>query len=256
LNFSTGDIGLLVDADQSGLDLGAIVHDHADLVGIRDDVIVGDDDARGIDDEAGAERIGFARRLHFCRSCRRPLGDPPRRFLKKSSKNSRTASLAAIAASPPAAAPALGLHALRSRDVDDGSITFSAMSAMPSGPRALAGTDASKLAALNEIAIPIRRRRRLKAGLAPVMSACLQRFKFGSTVRPNGSAAQASAPDIPAKNRPPAAHDCVDASYLRPLIAAIPGREANQNVRVAHLRIPDPRCAIGAPAVCPPTIQQ
>ena len=82
------------------------------------------------------------------------------------------------------------------------SITFSAMSAMPSGPRALAGTEASKLAALSEIAIPIRRRRLLKAGLAPVMSACLQRVEFSSTVRPNGSEAQAFAPDISAKNRP------------------------------------------------------
>jgi hypothetical protein len=86
------------------------------------------------------------------------------------------------------------------------------MSAMPSGPRALAGTGASKLAALNEIAIPIKRRRRLKAGLAPVMSACLQRVEFSSTVRPNGSEAQASAPDIPAKNRSRTAHDYVDAT--------------------------------------------
>jgi hypothetical protein len=52
------------------------------------------------------------------------------------------------------------------------------MSAMPSGPRALAGTEASKLAALSEIAIPIRRRRRLKAGLAPVMSARLQKGRI------------------------------------------------------------------------------
>src|SRR6185436_9461431 len=65
---------------------------------------------------------------------------------------------------------------------------------------------------LNEIAIPIRRRQRLKAGLAPVMSARLQKIEFGSTVRPNGSEAQASAPDIPAKNRPQAAHDYVDAT--------------------------------------------
>src|SRR5215208_5344774 len=65
LELQDRNVGLLVDADQLGLDLGAVVHDHVDLVGIRDDVIVGDDDARFIDDEAGAERIGFARRLHF-----------------------------------------------------------------------------------------------------------------------------------------------------------------------------------------------
>jgi hypothetical protein len=35
-----------------------------------------------------------------------------------------------------------------------------------------------------------------------------------STVRPNGSKAQAFAPDIPAKNRPQAAHDCVDATAI------------------------------------------
>ena len=64
LNFRHRDIGLLVDADQFGLDLGAVVHDDVDLVGIRDDVIVGDDDASGIDDETGAERIGLAR-LHL-----------------------------------------------------------------------------------------------------------------------------------------------------------------------------------------------
>src|SRR5881397_696763 len=142
-----------------------------------------------------------------------PLGAPPRRFLKKSSKNSSNGEpggncgIASLPLPPPLASTLCEVEILTTE-----SITFSAMSAMPSGPRALAGTDASKLAALSEIAIPIRRRRRLKAGLAPVMSACLQRVKFASTVRPNGSEAQASAPDIPAKNRPPAAHDCVDAT--------------------------------------------
>ena len=55
-----------------------------DLVGFRDDVIVGDDDAGGVDDEAGAERVDAARRPV------RRRGSPPwpRRFLKNSSKNS------------------------------------------------------------------------------------------------------------------------------------------------------------------------
>src|SRR3979490_1043831 len=53
----------------------------------------------------------------------------------------------------------------------------------------------------SETAAPIRRRRRLKAGLAPVMSAFLQRVDLGTTVRPNGSEAQAFEPDISAKNR-------------------------------------------------------
>ena len=77
------EIGLLVDADDVGLELAAVVHDDVDLVGIRDDVIVGHDDAGGIDDEAGAERVGLVRLQVAALAAR-----PPRRFLKKSSKNS------------------------------------------------------------------------------------------------------------------------------------------------------------------------
>ena len=36
---------VIADADQLGLDLGAVVEDDVDLIGIRDDVVVGDDDA-------------------------------------------------------------------------------------------------------------------------------------------------------------------------------------------------------------------
>ena len=65
------------------------------------------------------------------------------------------------------------------------SITFSAMSAIPSGPRALTGAAvASMLAALNAMAIPIRHRRLVKAGLAPVMSACLQRGRISLHTAP------------------------------------------------------------------------
>src|SRR5882724_12277368 len=97
------------------------------------------------------------------------------------------------------------------------SITFSAMSAMPSGPRANAGAEANTLAAPIVIAAPKRRRRRLTANLAPVISATLQgKFQAKSatehraTLRPNGAAAQACERDISTKNQPPAAHDCVD----------------------------------------------
>src|SRR5258705_4331325 len=93
------------------------------------------------------------------------------------------------------------------------SITFSAISAMPSGPRANAGAVANTLAAPIVIAAPRRRRRRLRAGLAPVISAYLQGKsgrEYRATLRPNGAAAQACDRDISAKNRPPAAHDCVD----------------------------------------------
>ena len=46
-----------------GRQLGAVVEDDVDLVGIGDDVIVGDDEAGRIDDEAGAERVDAARRV-------------------------------------------------------------------------------------------------------------------------------------------------------------------------------------------------
>src|SRR5262245_19535740 len=144
-------------------------------------------------------------------SLRSPLGEPPRRFLKKSSKNSSNGEpggncgTASRPPPPPLASTLCDVEMLTTE-----SMTFSAISAMPSGPRAMAGAVAIRPAAVSEIAIPIRRRRRLKAGLAPVMSGRLQRVGFISTVRPNGSEAQASAPDIPAKNRPRAPHDCVD----------------------------------------------
>src|SRR5262249_33250026 len=56
-----GEVGLLIPADDLGLEPRAVVENDGDLVGFRDDVIVGDDDAGRIDDEAGAERIDAAR---------------------------------------------------------------------------------------------------------------------------------------------------------------------------------------------------
>ena len=55
-------------ADQFGRELGAVVEDDADLVGVGDDVIVGHDEAGRIDDEARAERIDAVRRSD--RNCR------------------------------------------------------------------------------------------------------------------------------------------------------------------------------------------
>src|SRR6478735_8677793 len=130
-----------------------------------------------------------------------PLLPPPgpRRFLKKSSKNSSNGEPGGncgVAPPPPLASTVCDVEMLTTA-----SITFSAMSAMPSGPRAPAGTEASMVAAPSETAAPIRRRRRLRAGLAPVMSAYLQRVDLGTTVRPNGSERQAHEADISAKNR-------------------------------------------------------
>ena len=56
------EIGLLVAADDLGLQPGAVIEDDGDLVGVGDHVIVGHDDAGRIDDEAGAERVDPARR--------------------------------------------------------------------------------------------------------------------------------------------------------------------------------------------------
>src|SRR5437899_2841130 len=120
LELQDRNVGLLVDPDQLGLDLCAVVHDHVDFVGIRDDVIVGDDDARFIDDEAGAERIGFARRLHLAvlvaalrRTAAAVLEEVVEELLKRRARRQLRHRV-------PAAAAALGLHGLRGRDIDDG----------------------------------------------------------------------------------------------------------------------------------------
>src|SRR5262249_34401836 len=57
------EIALRVLADQRRLQLGAVIEDDIDLVGIGDDVIVGYNQARCLDDEAGAERVDAPRRL-------------------------------------------------------------------------------------------------------------------------------------------------------------------------------------------------
>src|SRR5436190_8020436 len=133
-----------------------------------------------------------------------PLGPPPpRRFLKKSSKNSSNGEPGGNCGVAPRSLPPplLASTVCEVEMLTTASITFSAMSAMPSGPRAKAGPAAIMVAAPSETAAPIRRRRRLKTGLAPVMSASLQRVDLGTTVRPNGSEAQAFEPDISTKNR-------------------------------------------------------
>src|SRR5437868_8418939 len=93
------------------------------------------------------------------------------------------------------------------------SITFSAMSAIPSGPRAKAGAD-SMLAAPIVAAAARWRRRRFRASRAPVISGSLQENgnEYCATLRPNRAAAQAFEAVISAKNRRIAAHDCVGAT--------------------------------------------
>ena len=109
------EIGLLVDADQLGLDLGAVVEDDVDLVGIGDDVVVGDDDAGGVDDEARAERIGLAR-LELAALVAALAGRPAavleevvEEFLERRARRQLRHRAALV-----------GLDRLRGRDVDDG----------------------------------------------------------------------------------------------------------------------------------------
>src|SRR4051812_2504877 len=133
---------------------------------------------------------------------------PPRRFLKKSSKNSSngepggSCGIAPLSPPPP---PALASTVCEVEILTTASITFSATSAMPSGPRASAGAEIRTLAAPSQIAATSGRKRRLWVGMAAVMSASLFKNRFSdlaATVRPNRVAAQVFAPDIPPKNRP------------------------------------------------------
>ena len=57
LDLEHGDVDLGVGADQLGAQLLPVGEDHDDLVGVGDDVVVGDDDALWVDDEARAERV-------------------------------------------------------------------------------------------------------------------------------------------------------------------------------------------------------
>src|SRR5882757_2283586 len=108
-------IGLLVDADDVGLDLGAVIHDDVDLVGVGDDVVVGDDDAGGIDDEAGAERVGLARlqiAATALAAATAVLEEVVEKFLERRPRRQLRDRAAA-------AVTALGLDGLRGRDIDD-----------------------------------------------------------------------------------------------------------------------------------------
>ena len=113
----------------------AVIENDVDLVGFRDDVIVGDDDAGGVDDEAGAERVDPPRRVAVLARALSPCW--PRRFLKNSSKNSSNGEPGG----------SCGIALPRPSTVCDvemlttASITFSATSATLSGPRASAGVD-------------------------------------------------------------------------------------------------------------------
>ena len=63
LDLEDGDVGLGVAADDLGLEPGVVVQDDRDLVGVLDDVVVGDDVAVVVDEEARPQRGGAPPRL-------------------------------------------------------------------------------------------------------------------------------------------------------------------------------------------------
>src|SRR6478672_1109118 len=110
---------------------------------------------------------------------------PPRRFLKKSSKNSSNGEPGGNCgiAPPPSPPPPLASTVCDVEMLTTASITFSAISAIPSGPRAKAGADNGAdirmPAAPRQIAASKGRRRWFKAGIAPVISGLFLRKAGG-----------------------------------------------------------------------------
>ena len=133
LHLEQRQVGLGVAADDLGLQRGAVVENDADLVGVGDDVVVGDHEAGRIDDEAGAERIDAARRRRLSGPLS-PLAAPVleellEKFLERRARRQlrhRRLSLMSTVCLVEILTTA--------------SITCSATSAMPSGPRACADT--------------------------------------------------------------------------------------------------------------------
>src|ERR1700694_3918736 len=125
--------------------------------------------------------------LRGCMSPLPPLEPPPgpRRFLKKSSKNSSNGEPGGNwGVAPRPSPPPLASTVCEVEMLTTASITFSATSAMPSGPRARAcvdtGAEIRTLAVPSQIAANQGRRRWLKAGIALVMSdLSLQKKRVG-----------------------------------------------------------------------------
>src|SRR6516164_11579761 len=126
-----------------------------------------------------------------CRSLLRSPPLPPLRFLKKSSKNSSNGEPGGNCGT----APRPSLLASTVCEVEmltTASITFSATSAMPSGPRAYAGAAANKVTAPRQIAATRGHRRWLRAVVAAVISASLQaKIDLRVHSAPDGAAVQA-----------------------------------------------------------------
>src|SRR5260370_9747116 len=136
------------------------------------------------------------------RGCRPvPLSPPfelptgPGRFLKKSSKDSSNGEpggncgIAPLPSPPPLASTVCDVEMLTTA-----SITFSATSATPSGPRAEAGAETKTLAMARLAAVRIGPRRWLKARLALMSAALPKANDLTATAPPNLPLAQAPQP--------------------------------------------------------------
>jgi hypothetical protein len=141
-------------------------------------VIVGDHDTRRVDDETGAQRIDPMRLL--------------RRFLKNSSKNSSKGEPGG----------SCGVALLRLSTVCEvemlttALMTFSATSAMPSGPRAAAGAATSGIAttAAAIASVVERQDRRTKSG-RPTMGDVSPGEKLLQTAPPTGATQECAEAD-------------------------------------------------------------
>src|ERR1700759_39998 len=103
---------------------------------------------------------------------------PPLRFLKKSSKNSSNGEPGgSCGTAPRLSPPPLASTVCEVEMLTTASITFSATSAIPSGPRACAGAAISVDAAPRQAAASSGRRRWLRAVVTAVILALLQRCR-------------------------------------------------------------------------------
>src|SRR6516164_6415713 len=129
-----------------------------------------------------------------CRSLLRSPPLPPLRFLKKSSKNSSNGEPGGNCGIAPRPSP-LASMVCEVEILTTASITFSATSAIASGPRANAGAGASAATAPRQAAATSGRRRSLSALVAAVMSASLQKQVFEVHTAPDlGSGASVLVP--------------------------------------------------------------
>ena len=156
---------------------------------------------------------------------------PPLRFLKKSSKNSSNgepggscgiAPRGLSLLSPPFLSPPLASTVCVVEILTTASITFSATSAIPSGPRAKAGAEKAATAVPRQTAVSSGRRRVRRAGVAMDMAeTLLKESAISCRLRPNGAPAQAFAA---AGCHPIRAVDCggMRVRFPRPLLRGEP----------------------------------